>query len=145
MEDAAAAQARQRVVHWIEESREVLTLIPEVLLGSKPDEMEKLARELTGVRKHRDELLKEVETLRRERDEVAQAFTKLLETVQSTNQIAQKLGVTKSPFARPGAGAPAAPAPGVSASPAGPAPAAVMSTPPAAPPAPIPAPPVPQK
>lgn len=117
MEDAAAAQARQRVVHWIEESREVLTLIPEVLSHARPDEVDKLARELTDVRKHRDELLKEVESLRRERDEVAQAFAKLLETVQSTNQIAQKLGVTKSPFARPGAAstgpanAPAAPGP----------------------------------
>lgn len=111
MDDAAVAQARQRVMHWIEESREVLGLMPEVLLGSKADEAEKLARELRDVRKHRDELLKEVETLRRERDEVAQAFAKLLETVQSTNQIAQKLGVTKSPFARPGA-VPTAPAPG---------------------------------
>ena len=140
MEDAAAAQARQRVMHWIDESREVFTLIPEVLLGSKPDEVEKLVRELTDVRKHRDELLKEVETLRRERDEVAQAFTKLLETVQSTNQIAQKLGVMKSPFARPGAGgAPAAPAspvaPGPSPAPVAPAPA----------PAAVPAPPVAQK
>ena len=111
MEDAAVAQARQRVMHWIEESREVFGLMPEVLLGSKADEAEKLARELADVRKHRDALLKEVEALRRERDEVAQAFAKLLETVQSTNQNAQKLGVTKSPFARPGAG-PAAPAPG---------------------------------
>ena len=136
MEDAAAAQARQRVMHWIDESREVFSLIPEVLLGSKPDEVEKLVRELTDVRKHRDELLKEVETLRRERDEVAQAFTKLLETVQSTNQIAQKLGVMKSPFARPGAGAPAAPAP---------SPAPVAPAPPPVPPATIPAPPVAQK
>lgn len=136
MEDAAAAQARQRVMHWIDESREVFSLIPEVLLGSKPDEVEKLVRELTDVRKHRDELLKEVETLRRERDEVAQAFTKLLETVQSTNQIAQKLGVMKSPFARPGAGAPAGPAP---------SPAPVAPAPPPVPPATIPAPPVAQK
>lgn len=111
MDDAAVAQARQRVMHWIEESREVFGLMPEVLLGSKADEAEKLARELADVRKHRDELLKEVEALRRERDEVAQAFAKLLETVQSTNQIAQKLGVTKSPFARPGA-VPVAPGPG---------------------------------
>ena len=143
MEDAAAAQARQRVVHWIEESREVLALMPEVLLGAKPDEVEKLARELTDVRKHRDELLKEVETLRRERDEVAQAFAKLLETVQSTNQIAQKLGVMKSPFARPGAGAPA---PGVAA-PAPPQapPAPASPAPPAPPQATIPAPPVAQR
>jgi hypothetical protein len=127
MDDAAAAQARQRVVHWIEESREVLTLIPEVLLGSRPDELDKVVRELTDVRKHRDELLKEVESLRRERDEVAQAFAKLLETVQSTHQIAQKLGVMKSPFARPGAGTPGAPS--AAAHTAGAAPAAVMAAP----------------
>jgi hypothetical protein len=135
MEDAAVAQARQRVMHWIEESREVFGLMPEVLLGSKADEAEKLARELADVRKHRDELLKEVEVLRRERDEVAQAFAKLLETVQSTNQIAQKLGVTKSPFARPGVGGPTAPAPGVGPAPvAQPAGAAVPAAASAAPP-----------
>ena len=108
MDEAAGAQARQRLLRWIEESREVFALMPEVVLGSKPEEAEKLARELADVRRHRDELLKEVESLRRERDEVAQAFAKLLETVQSTNQIAQRLGVTKSPFARSAAGAPAA-------------------------------------
>jgi hypothetical protein len=132
MDDAAVAQARQRVMHWIEESREVFGLMPEVLLGSKADEAEKLAGELKDVRKHRDELLKEVEALRRERDEVAQAFAKLLETVQSTNQIAQKLGVTKSPFARPGAG-PAAPATGPGPAPvAQPVGAAVPAAAPAA-------------
>lgn len=111
MDDAAAAQARQRLMRWIEESRDVLALMPEIVLGSRADEGEKLARELAEMRRHRDELLKEVETLRRERDEVAQAFAKLLETVQSTNQIAQKLGVTRSPFARSAAGpAPAQPA-----------------------------------
>lgn len=134
MEDAAAAQARQRVVHWIEESREVLTLIPEVLSSAKADEVDKVLRELTDVRKHRDELLKEVESLRRERDEVAQAFAKLLETVQSTNQIAQKLGVTKSPFARPGAAPSAGPA-GAPAAAAGSA-VPVTSAPAVAPPAP---------
>lgn len=134
MEDAAAAQARQRVVHWIEESREVLTLIPEVLSHARPDDVDKLARELTDVRKHRDALLKEVESLRRERDEVAQAFAKLLETVQSTNQIAQKLGVTKSPFARPGAAPSTAPANAPAAS--GPAPMPVTPAPAVTPPAP---------
>lgn len=135
MMDDAAAQARQRVVRWIEESREIFALIPEVLSNAKPDEVDKLVRELTDVRKHRDELLKEVESLRRERDEVAQAFAKLLETVQSTNQIAQKLGVTKSPFARPGAVPP--PGPGnAPAAAAGPAPVPVPPTPAAAPAAP---------
>ena len=45
-----------------------------------------------------------------EKVEAGQAIAKVLETVQATNQIAQKLGVTKSPFARREAPA-AAPAP----------------------------------
>ena len=74
---------------------------------------------------------KQNEVLKQEKEEAAQAFARLLETFQSTNQIAQKLGVTKSPFARtvtpvppasPGA-APAAPTAAASApAPAAPAP-----------------------
>jgi len=43
---------------------------------------------------------KQNEVLRAEKEEAGQALAKVLETVQATNQIAQKLGVTKSPFAR---------------------------------------------
>jgi len=46
--------------------------------------------------------------------EAGQALAKVLETVAATNQIAQKLGVTKSPFARrdaPAAAPAAAPQP----------------------------------
>ena len=57
-------------------------------------------KQLEEFRKQVDELQRANEQLRGEKDEAAQAFAKLLETVQSTNQIAQKLGVTKSPFAR---------------------------------------------
>ena len=48
--------------------------------------------------------------LRSEKDEAGQALARVLETVQATNQIAQKLGVTRSPFARRDA-APAAASP----------------------------------
>jgi chromosome segregation ATPase len=129
MEDAAAT-ARQRLARWIEDSREVFALLPELLDGvqkasAKAEhaerEAERLRRELMGLRKElteaRDketggraqhgELEKQLEELKRineqlkgEKEEAAQAFARLLETVQSTNQIAQKLGVTKSPFAR---------------------------------------------
>ena len=59
-----------------------------------------------------DELKKQNDILRAEKEEAAGAFAKLLDTVQSTNQIAQKLGMTKSPFARQSApGAPPAAAP----------------------------------
>ena len=136
MEDAAV-MARQRLARWIEDSREVFALLPELLDGvqkasAKTEhaerEAERLRRELMGLRKEltdaRDketggraqhgelekqleeykkqlEELKQVnEQLRGEKEEAAQAFARLLDTVQSTNQIAQKLGVTKSPFAR---------------------------------------------
>src|SRR6266571_927756 len=147
--DEAAAQAHQRLVRWLEESREVLPLIPALLeadqqLLAKAEQTERdrerlrreaadLRKELAGARtelgevrkqlgeaKERDSnnpLGKEIEDLRRdneklrtEKDEIAQAFSKLLETMQTTNQIAQKLGVTKSPFARPKDGKEAAPA-----------------------------------
>ena len=137
MEDAGPPQARERLTRWIEESREILALLPEVLdsvnkAGAKVDhaerETDKLRKEMMGLRKelsdakdkesggraHHSELEKQIEeykkqlgelratteTLKAEKEEAAQAFAKLLDTVQSTNQIAQKLGVTKSPFAR---------------------------------------------
>jgi chromosome segregation ATPase len=150
MEDAAATQARERLTRWIEESREVFALLPEVLdsvqkASAKTEhaerEAERLRKELMGLRKELadakdketggraqttelekqiedqkkqlDELKQVNETLKAEKDEAAQAFARLLDTVQSTNQIAQKLGVTKSPFARAHKepAAPASPAP----------------------------------
>ena len=65
-------------------------------------------KQIEEYRKLVEDLRHANEQLKGEKDEAAQAFAKLLETVQSTNQIAQKLGVTKSPFARPKE--PAAPA-----------------------------------
>lgn len=130
MDEAAATQTRERVTRWIEESRNVFALLQELLendqrLSVKSDQTERdserLRKELADLRKevaelrderehgksaHGDlqhlleELRKENEQLRGEKDEAAQAFARLLDTVQSTNQIAQKLGVTKSPFAK---------------------------------------------
>lgn len=152
MEDAAATQARERLTRWIEDSREILALIPEVLdsvqkAAAKTEhserEADRLRKELMGLRKELtdakdketggraqhselekqieeykkqlDELKHTNETLTAEKEEAAQAFARLIDTVQSTNQIAQKLGVTKSPFARahkePTAPASPAPAP----------------------------------
>ena len=130
MDDAAAAQTRERVIRWIEESRDVFGLLAELLeheqrANAKSEQVEResagLRKELADLRKEvaelRDErehgknehgdlqnqieqMRKENEQLRAEKDEAAQAFARLLDTVQSTNQIAQKLGVTKSPFAK---------------------------------------------
>jgi chromosome segregation ATPase len=134
-------QVRERFTRWIEETRELFALLPELLdqdqkLTEKTDnaekETERLRKELTELRKELgdaktlagamskehgdlqkelDETRKQNEQLRAEKDEAGQALAKVLETVQATNQIAQKLGVTKSPFARREAPAPAAPQP----------------------------------
>ena len=132
---------RERLARWIEESRELFGLLPALLdhdqqLTAKSDhaeqETERLRRELTELRKElteartqgidlrreHDDMQKELaearrqnEQLRTDKDEAAQALAKVLETVQATNQIAQKLGVTRSPFARREAAPAAAPQP----------------------------------
>jgi septal ring factor EnvC (AmiA/AmiB activator) len=138
------SQLRERITRWIEDSKELFALLPEFLeveqkLSAKTDhaekESERLRKELAELRKelaeaktrdvdikkesgdlHKviDDLKKQNEQLKAEKDEAGQALAKVLETVQATNQIAQKLGVTKSPFARraeASAPAPAAPNP----------------------------------
>ena len=112
-------QVRDRVARWIEEGKDLLALLPELLGAEK--ETERLRRELMELRKELAEskshsgdmqkehgdLHKQIEALQQqneqllaEKAEAGQAIAKMLETVQATNQIAQKLGVTKSPFAR---------------------------------------------
>ncbi len=142
MEDT---QLRERITRWMEESKELFALLPEFLeieqkLSAKTDhaekESERLRKELNelrkelgeaktqgvGMRKEHGEIQKELDDLRKqneairaEKEEATQALTKVLETVQATNQIAQRLGVTKSPFARrveaPAAAPTPAPAP----------------------------------
>jgi chromosome segregation ATPase len=131
-------QVRERFARWIEDTKELFALLPALLdhdqqLSAKTDQAEKeterLRRELVELRKeladaktlamdsrreHGDlqkelqEARRQNEQLRSEKDEAGQALAKVLETVQATNQIAQKLGVTRSPFARREAPAPAA-------------------------------------
>jgi uncharacterized coiled-coil DUF342 family protein len=106
-------QMRERITRWIAESKELFAVLPELF------EAERFRRELTEMRKEHaelqrklDELRKQNDQLRAEKDEAAQALAKMLETVQATNQIAQKLGVTtKSPFARRAEAPAAAPNP----------------------------------
>jgi septal ring factor EnvC (AmiA/AmiB activator) len=124
------AQLRERITRWIEESKELFALVPQFLeleqkRSAKTDhaekETERLRKELAELRKelveakthgvdvkketgdlHKaiEDLKKQNEQLKAEKEEAGQALAKVLETVQATNQIAQKLGVTKSPFAR---------------------------------------------
>jgi septal ring factor EnvC (AmiA/AmiB activator) len=143
-----SSQLRERITRWIEDSKELFTLLPELLetdqkLNAKTEhaekEADKLRKELAELRKelaeaktqgvdfrkasgdlHKelDELRKQNEQLRAEKDEAGQALAKVLETVQATNQIAQKLGVTKSPFARRAEAQAQAPAPAAAPNPA---------------------------
>jgi len=110
------AQIRERFARWIEDTKELFGLLPGLLdhdqqLTAKTDhaeqETERLRRELGELRKELDETRKQNEQLRADKDEAAQALAKVLETVQATNQVALKLGVMRSPFARREAPAPA--------------------------------------
>jgi len=109
-------QVRERFARWIEDTKELFALLPVLLdhdqqLTAKTDhaeqETERLRRELGELRKELDETRKQSEQLRTDKDEAAQALAKVLETVQATNQVAQKLGVMRSPFSRREAPAPA--------------------------------------
>jgi phage shock protein A len=110
------AQIRERFARWIEDTKELFALLPALLdhgqqLTAKTDhaeqETERLRRELGELRKELDETRKQNEQFRADKDEAAQALAKVLETVQATNQVAQKLGMMRSPFARREAPAPA--------------------------------------
>lgn len=110
------AQIRERFARWLEDTKELFALLPALLdhdqqLTAKTDhaaqETERLRRELGDLQKELDETRKQNEQLRTDKDEAAQALAKVLETVQATNQVAQKLGVMRSPFARREAPAPA--------------------------------------
>lgn len=101
-----AERDAERLRRELMELRKDLTEAKDRAQNNEHDKQVEEYRKLVEDLRHANEQLKS------EKDEAAQAFAKLLETVQSTNQIAQKLGVTKSPFARPKEpAAPASPAP----------------------------------
>ena len=103
MDATVAAEARERVTKWIEETRQLFALLPELLTtdshaSEQVKEQARLAeKELEKLRKEIEDLKKENHLLRGEKDEIAQAM----------GQIVQKLGLAprKSPFERtPGSG-----------------------------------------
>jgi hypothetical protein len=93
MDPTSAAEARERVKKWIEETRQIFGLLPELLAGDQhagaaaQKEVDKLHKDL-------EDLKRENHLLRLEKDEIAQAM----------GQIAAKLGITprRSPFERSG-------------------------------------------
>jgi len=97
MDPASAAEARERVAKWIEETRQVFGLLPDLMAGDH-----EAGERATAAQKELDKLHKDIEDLKREnhllrleKDEIAQAMA----------QIAAKLGITprRSPFERSGA------------------------------------------
>jgi hypothetical protein len=95
MDPTSAAEARERVAKWIEETRQIFSLLPELMAGdhhagaSAQKEVDKLHKDV-------EDLKRENHLLRLEKDEIAQAM----------GQIAAKLGITprRSPFERSGPG-----------------------------------------
>jgi hypothetical protein len=95
MDPTSAAEARERVAKWIEETRQIFSLLPELIAGdhhagaSVQKEVDKLHKDI-------EDLKRENHLLRLEKDEIAQAM----------GQIAAKLGITprRSPFERSGPG-----------------------------------------
>jgi hypothetical protein len=91
MDATSAAEARERVAKWIEETRQIFALLPELIAAdhhagaSAQKEVDKLHKDL-------EDLKRENHLLRLEKDEIAQAM----------GQIAAKLGITprRSPFDR---------------------------------------------
>jgi hypothetical protein len=95
MDPTSAAEAQERVAKWIEETRQIFALIPELIAGdhhagaAAQKEVDKLHKDI-------EDLKRENHLLRLEKDEIAQAM----------GQIAAKLGITprRSPFERSGPG-----------------------------------------
>ena len=96
MDATMAAEARERVTKWIEDTRQLFALLPELLAtDSHANEQAKLTeKEIERLRREIEDLKRENHLLRGEKEEIAQAM----------GQIAQKLGLApkKSPFERVG-------------------------------------------
>ena len=95
MDPTSAAEARERVAKWIEETRQICALIPELIAGDHHPGAA-VQKEVDKLHKDIEDLKRENHLLRLEKDEVAQAM----------GQIAAKLGITprRSPFERSGPG-----------------------------------------
>jgi hypothetical protein len=118
MDGMPSAETREKVAHWVQDGLRLLPHLPPLLHGDTAAarvvelerESEKLRKEVTDLRRELEELRKEHERLRTDRDEIAVVLNRLMDSVQPISQIAQKLGVRRSPFERdPKAPAPVAP------------------------------------
>jgi len=112
------SETREKVAHWIQEGLTLFPHLPYLVRGdgaaARAAELERdceaLRREVSELRRELDDVRRDHERLRAERDEVAQALSRLMDSVQPMSQIAQKLGVRRSPFERdPRSSSPATP------------------------------------
>lgn len=119
MDGMPASDTREKLAQWVQEGLRLLPHLLPLLHGDTAAarvvdlerESDKLRKEVSDVRRELDDLRKEHDRLRADRDEVGLVLSRLMDSVQPINQIAQKLGVRRSPFERdPKAPAPAAPA-----------------------------------
>jgi chromosome segregation ATPase len=98
MDATSAAEARERITKWIEEARQIFSLLPELLAGDQlaGERVSAAQKETEKLHKDVEDLKRENQQLRLEKDEIAQAM----------GQIAAKLGITprRSPFERAAAG-----------------------------------------
>jgi len=104
---APGSDVRERTAHWVQEGIRLLPHLPALIHHEDATEADRLRKQVSELRKELDELRREHERLRADRDEIGQALTRVMDSVQPINQIAQKLGVRRSPFE----GGPKAPAP----------------------------------
>jgi len=94
MDAPGSADARERVTKWIEQTRQLFSVLPELLV-TDPHVSERVSaaeKEAERLRRELEDLKRENNQLRGERDEMAQAMS----------LVAQKLGFSprKSPFER---------------------------------------------
>src|SRR2546427_1758185 len=89
MDATSAAEARERVTKWIEETRQIFSLLPELLAGDQQAGERVSAAQKEAEKLHRDveDLKRENQQLRLEKEEIAQAMS----------HIAAKLGITPRP------------------------------------------------
>jgi hypothetical protein len=94
MDAAGAAEARERVTKWIEQTRQLFSVLPELLVTDTHvnERVSAAEKEVERLRRELDDVKRENHQLRGERDDIAQAMS----------QVAQKLGFSprKSPFER---------------------------------------------
>lgn len=98
METTLTPDARQRVVKWIGEGQNLLTLLPGLL-----EESERLRGRAETLEQECERLRQENAALRKEQEDLVAAFGKLMaEMLRPMNEMMQKIRGTakKSPFER---------------------------------------------